>query len=165
MGKYSEVLSYEEILGFVKDRYNSVLIVGCGSCMNESLALKNNDLVFYKENHYPPVENECIRLSTLLCDHGIKASYHIIKSGSDMGCIRSAEGESKGIGEINNAEAILMMSCFDGVWGIGDYLRGRGYHIPVYWICRWKGFYYLRYKEDEEKKSKVIVDGTVRHFC
>ncbi len=161
MGKYSEVCSYEQILNTVKGRYRNVLIIGCGGCMNESLALKNGDWIFDKEkNVSPAIQKECIRLSEYLKNEGIKNSYYIINTGTNMGCIRNSDGMKKSLGVTKDTEAILMMSCLDGVYGINERLRD--YHIPIYRISRWKGVFYYNYKETD--RYSYIVEGHVKYF-
>ena len=161
MGKYSEVYSNERILDIVKGRYANVLIIGCGGCMNESLALKNGDWIFDKEKNIgPAILKECIRLSNYLSNEGINNSYYIINSGQNMGCIRNEAGMKKGFCMTKDIDAILMMSCLDGIYGIKEQLKG--YRIPIYRISSWKGMFYYSYKENSQYCS--IVEGHVKLF-
>lgn len=41
MPVYSEVLDDNTIINLVRD-YKNILLLGCGACMNESLAFKND---------------------------------------------------------------------------------------------------------------------------
>lgn len=157
MPKYSEVLSFEQILNIVKDKYSSVLIIGCGGCMNESLALKNGDWIFdKKQSIYTAVALECSKISTMLGEQGIKCVYHIYSA-----CIRNYQEETsvKNI-NLSDVDAILIMSCLDGFDGLNEILGD--YKVPTYQISRWKGFLYYKYKETEE--YRCIVEGKVVYF-
>lgn len=50
MPVYSEVLDDNTIINLVRD-YKNILLLGCGACMNESLALKNDTPIYINENN------------------------------------------------------------------------------------------------------------------
>jgi len=60
MPVYSEVFSDEEIINLIGDRYHNILVVGCGSCMNESLAYLHDSSIFVKGNDKEDIPHSVI---------------------------------------------------------------------------------------------------------
>lgn len=71
---YSEVIDDKSILQILQDKYNKVLLIGCGACMNESLAYKY-DMPITKDSSSVPFATACelARLAKLLSENGFIA--------------------------------------------------------------------------------------------
>lgn len=51
MPVYSEVLNDDVLIQKVGKKHKDILLLGCGACMNESLAYKNDSQIFVNDEY------------------------------------------------------------------------------------------------------------------
>jgi len=160
MPKYSEVLSDEEILGMINPTYKKVLLLGCGGCMNESLAFKHNlQIISYgEEKSYPAIEVECQRLKSVLMNNGFLVDTIILPPGSNARCIRDLGSKPFTLPNRIQPDVILVLACPDGLWGISS----RIIDVPLLRISKWGGTIFYRYSDDS--KERKIEMGKISMF-
>lgn len=75
MPLYSQILSNDCILNMINSSYKRILLLGCGGCMNESLAFLHSCLIVIhnETDTFPAIETKCNRLIELLYSHGFLA--------------------------------------------------------------------------------------------
>lgn len=157
MPQYSEILSDENILNMVKPYYKKVLLLGCGGCMNESLAfLHSSPLVAHgSKDTFPALEFELNRLSKLLESNGLSTKTLIIPPGSNLNCIRNIHGTKFTLPKDFNIDVILVLSCPAGQGGISKTLK----NIPLINITKLSGQLYYKFLDDGKKR--IIVNGKI----
>jgi len=151
---YSEPLSDGEILKLLKDNYNHVLLLGCGSCMNESLAYKNDLPIFAKDESGKivsyAVHSELIRLTNFLKEQGVNTRYELLPEGSNSRCMLNYSEELYPLPLYPRPEIIVSLGCPSCKFGIEMMSDG----VPVVKATRQLG--YLAYGHVTE------ADGTRR---
>ena len=157
MPQYSQILSDEIILNMVKPYYKKVLLLGCGGCMNESLAfLHSCPLVVHgKKDTFPALESELNRLVELLNNNGLSAKTLILPPESNLNCIRNIHGERFSLPKALPIDVILVLSCPAGQGGLLRTLK----NIPMINITKLTGELYYKFLDDGKKR--IIVNGKV----
>lgn len=155
MPVYSKVIEDKQIIELVKDKYQNILILGCGACMNESLAYTNDTPIHYNSKPYSIIQ-ELKRLSAMLNQEGYKVKYDVIPEGSNTLCMRKIGANSFTLAQ--KPDVILMLSCPSGIFGLKSILID----TSIISISKPFGFLTYAYKDDGDKKviikdkSKVI---------
>lgn len=164
MAVYSEVLDNQKILTMLKNRYKRVLIIGCGGCMNESLAFKNHLPIFKMDdslNFIPfAVTQEMIRISIFLKLHEFEVNSFLINEGMPVLCIYSDQNDVFFFEDRNKPDVIVALCCAAGLVGLNAKFRSK---IPVLHITKQLGQIAYSYKDlNGERiivynKSKAIL--------
>lgn len=160
MAVYSKIIDDHSIIKAINNHEKNILIIGCGGCINESLAYTNERPIFkapegkmLTEEPYPyAVHVELIRLKALLEQEGFNAkcfeSYELRDEGCDEGflCIRKSGISFDLIGKFKEfkIDKILTVCCGAGTYGIKD---DYGKNIPVYQITKPFGMIAYSYKD------------------
>lgn len=157
MPLYSQILSNDCILNMINPSYKRILLLGCGGCMNESLAfLHSCPIVIHNETDtFPAIETECNRLIELLHCHGFSAKKIIIPPGSNIKCIRNICEKKLSFPEKNSIDVILVLSCYAGYWGFSKVFE----NVPMFNITKTTGALYYKYFDNE--KERIIIDGKI----
>jgi len=151
MAVYSKVMSDATIINLIPCKSN-ILIVGCGGCINESLAYTNRHPIFTApegktlDNAAIPIATryELNRIKGLLEVHGhtvrVFESYELKKDNGNDGflCIRKSGKAFDLFGSFSDfpIDVLLTLSCGAGTFGINeDY----GEEIPVLQITKPSG--------------------------
>lgn len=158
MPVYSEVLSDCEIVDLIGKKYNSILIVGCGACMNESLSFKHNIPIFVKDelkNKIPyAVTQEVIRISKMLNSKGYDTRVEVFPEGSNSRCMINNTAPKYILCLEPKPDAILALSCPSGVFGMESMIKD----IPIIKITKQKGFLAYNYIEKEDGSTIMILE-------
>lgn len=160
MPLYSQILSDNYILKMMKPEYKKISLLGCGGCMNESLAFLHSTpiIIHNEEDTFPSIENECNRLVKMLTYHGFFADTIILPPGKNVSCIRNVHNREFFLPENFSSDAILVLSCPSGYWGLSKYIK----NIPMYNITKPSGA--LHYKYFDNGKERIIVYGKLCLF-
>lgn len=160
MPVYSEVLSDCEIVDLIGKKYNNILIVGCGACMNESLSFKYNIPIFIKDkmgNKIPyAVTQEVIRISRMLSSKGYDARTEVFPEGSNSRCMINNTAPKHLLCLEPKPDAILALSCPSGVFGMEGVIKD----IPIVRITKQKGYLAYTYKENEDGSTIMMIENS-----
>ncbi len=133
---YSELIQNEEILNILKGRYKKILLIGCGACMNESLAYLHDLPLSVKgeqDEYYPiPVIKELKRIAKMLEENGYEVNYEYLSEGSNSRCMIDSTKEICNVSFESKPEIVLVLSCPAGREGIKTIIK----EIPVINITR-----------------------------
>jgi hypothetical protein len=158
MPVYSEVLNDEEILKLIKDKYKNILVIGCGSCMNESLAYLHDSPIFVKGtdskiNPYS-VLIEIQRITNLLYKEGYHASYLALPSHSNTLCQINCDEDIYPLSMDTNTEIILAVCCPAGVSGLKATANG----VNIIKITRQKGVLAYRFTDAPNGVRRMVKE-------
>lgn len=160
---YSESIQNNEILNILGNKYKKVLIIGCGACMNESLAyLYDLPLSVNSEwnEYYPvPIIKELKRIAKMLGDKGYEVNYQYLSEGSNSRCMIDSTKEIYNVSLESKSEIVLVLSCPAGREGIKTTIK----EIPVINITRQKGFLFYKYKTYLDG-SRNIIKRNLKYF-
>lgn len=167
MAVYSKIIDDAAIINLVSGKYPNVLLIGCGGCINESLAFTNHHSIFcaaegktLKEEAIPIATRiELRRIRNLLEANGhsvrVFESYELNRYESIDGflCIRKSGKAFDLLGFFSDfsIDVILTVCCGAGTFGIFDYY---GKSIPVLQITR--AFGMLSYSFIDEEAARLI---------
>jgi hypothetical protein len=158
MPVYSEVLNDEEIIKLVKGKYQNILIVGCGSCMNESLAYLHDSPIFVKGtdgNNIPhSVLTEIQRIADLLEKEGCNVKYLPLPSHSNSLCQINSDEPMYPLSMENNPEIILAVCCPPGTFG----LKAVANNVPIIKVTRQKGFLAYRFVDGSDGIKRMVKE-------
>jgi hypothetical protein len=158
MPVYSKTIEDKKIINLVKDKYQNVLILGCGACMNESLAYTNDTPIYDNSKPYS-IERELQRVANILSQFCLKVKWNVIPEGSNTLCMRKIDSSSFVLEE--QPDVILILCCPSGQFG----LKSNVTNVPIIGISKPFGFLSYAYIEDGTKKvmvkdkSKVITNN------
>jgi hypothetical protein len=160
MPVYSIVIDDEKILKLVKEKYKKVLLLGCGECMNESLAFYHDTPIKSQDengNNYPnSIMQELKRLQQLLLQNGYNVQYKLIQRDGKSPCMRDNQYDF--ILPQPLPDVILIMACPGGQFGVREIIKD----IPIIGISKTVGSlgYVYRYESGkkimDKDKSKVV---------
>lgn len=155
---YSETLKDDTILDLLENKYQNILIVGCGACMNESLAFKYNYPLFIKDDYGNQISyavfKELSRITNMLNSVGYTATYEILPESSNSRCMLNY-GENLHIISANfTPDAILALCCPSGVYGIKSVVG----NVPIIKITKQLGFLAYGYTDDMNGNRNIIKD-------
>lgn len=178
MAVYSKTIEDSDIIKLVEGKYENLLLVGCGGCMNESLAYTNAWPIFQaaegktvKEANIPIATHlELERIQSMLQTRGFKVrvfeSYELKNNDGNEGflCIRNSGYPFDLLGQFPDfrIDAILTVCCGAGTFGIID---DYGKDIPVRQITRSSGMISYSFIDDEISRcidyshSKIMGEG------
>jgi len=168
MALYSKVVEDKTILELVKDRKN-ILVIGCGGCINESLAYDKKVSIFKKIDGRRiayATHRELKRVSELLsskeCRVKVLEEYDF-REHCEEGflCIRKRGVDFNLLEKLGDfiPDVILSLCCTAGTYGLEDTHNN---DVPIIQIAKPIGMLgYLYYDEDDERKidfghTKVI---------
>lgn len=167
MAVYSKTISDSEIIGLVDGKYQNLLLVGCGGCMNESLAYTHHEPIFrfpqgktIADGAIPiATHSELRRLQSLLESKGFRVRtfelYDLgtVKGNEGLLCIREV-GESfdmvKHFPDFH-IDAILTLCCAAGTFGITNEY---GKDVPILQITRLHGM--ISYSFTDKEGTRYI---------
>lgn len=152
---YSEVFSDNEILKIVSGKYEKILLLGCGACMNESLSYLHDIPLTVKNDTVPfAVTEELIRLNRMLCGLGFDSRYECLPEGSNSRCMINPT-KPLYLPSLNpRPDVILSMSCPSGVFGLKYVLQD----IPIIRITHQKGFLFYVYRTESDKSRTLLKE-------
>lgn len=175
MAVYSKIMGDAAIINLVSGKYSNILLIGCGGCINESLAFTNHHPIFnapegktLKDESIPiAVRLELNRIKNLLETNGhavrIFESHELKKYKTIDGflCIRKSGMPFDLLGLFSDfsIDVILTICCGAGTFGI---LNDYGKSIPVLQITRAFGMLSYSFVDEEDarridyKNSKII---------
>lgn len=158
MPTYSEVIRDKEILKLLEGKHSSVLLLGCSSCMNESIAYKNDLPVFAKDDAGDIVAysmlSELKRLTCFLNKSGFNARYQFLPEGSNSGCMLNYGETLYEISLIPRPDILLVLGCPSYVHGI----EAVSNEIPVLSITKQLGYLAYGYEVDEDGTRRIIKE-------
>lgn len=163
MAVYSETISDEAILSKIDKESNNILVIGCGGCMNESLAYKNSIPIYkYKDSekcipHATSVEVN--RIYELLVNNGYNASKYVINEGIPVLCIYSEEYELNLFEGNNIPDQVLLVSCSAGLYGLSKKI---GSIIKTSSITKQLG--QISYSYKDQNNERVILHNESKVF-
>lgn len=159
---YSEIIDNEKILEYLDKKSHNILIIGCGGCMNESLAYKNNlPIVKLNANNNElipiPIEAELHRIAEMLEKNGYEVQIYVNKEGSPIGCMTnvSSDFSYKLYDRMKQSDTILVASCPAGAEG---FKRISG-NIPVFHITKQIGAICYSYNMNQYGERDMIQDS------
>jgi hypothetical protein len=137
MPVYSETLSDADILEIIrKGKYKNVLLIGCGSCMNESLAYKNRlplNVVEGGQHKNYALSKELDRIQDLIKLLDCKAYCSCVPEGGNAFCMIDSGRELFNFSEDETShDAIFGLCCSSGIVG----LKYKFKEIPVKLLTR-----------------------------
>jgi hypothetical protein len=166
MGVYTEVLPDKEIISKCEG-FNTVVIVGCGSCTNESLAFLNETLItktIQKENgqidtirYEVTCEIERIRKTLEVYRH--KVEQILINDGKNSVCTIDDNNIELYKRQIPIADVYLTLCCPSGQMGLGEIIGNFHTILPIMKVV---GTLYCHFEEIEgcqkiiKEKSKIL---------
>jgi len=161
---YYELIENNKILQLLGDNYKRILIIGCGGCVNESLALKNKipiivlDEITRQSIPYS-VTNEIKRLAKLLHKHVFDVIWKVVPENNLL-CMRNVNEDIPVTINETTIDAILAICCPAGIYGLRKIVSNS---IHIFQITKQIGFLYYVFDEYENEKkikyedSKVII--------
>lgn len=178
MAVYSKTIEDLDIIRLIEGKHENVLLIGCGGCMNESLAFTNSWPIFQPTQGKPLQENaipiathfELERIQFMLRARGYKIkifeSYELKDNRGNEGflCIRKSGHPFDLLGQFPDfrIDVILTVCCGAGTFGVVD---DYGESIPVKQITRPSGMISYSFFDDETGRyidyshSKVMSFG------
>jgi len=116
---YSETLKDEDILRILGNRYQNVLVIGCGACMNESLAYRYSLPIFKGSPDIPyATVLELCRVEKLLADNGYKVETKYYNDINGFYCMTDIAVDSYPTDWTIKQNVILILSCNSGCEGL-----------------------------------------------
>lgn len=165
MPVYTEILSDDEIMRVVSEKYKRVLIIGCGACTNESLAYKCGYPIFKikdDEKVYPYATfTELKRIQILLEERGYDVSIKYYEDIDGFFCMKDINRDDYVLEWTQMPDVILCLCCPCGIAGLRKVIDG----IPLVGISRLKGVLSYSYRDIEGareivfEKSKAFILG------
>lgn len=173
---YSRVINDEKILKLVSiNECHNILVIGCGGCMNESLAYDGDLCIYDGENESPfATITELNRIKQLLCgynnsvdikyfegDKGFLCMNNVDESGDGFLCMNNVVESTFESRKENRPDIILVLSCLSGYYALKE--RFPDYNLMC--ITEIKGGLSYYYKNEKGKrlivkeKSKVTPVG------
>lgn len=153
---YSESIQNDEILNILKNKYKKVLLIGCGACMNESLAYLYDLPLSVKgerDEYYPvPVIKEIKRIAKMLEENGYEVNFEYLPEGSNSRCMIDNTKEIYNVSFESKPEVILVLSCPASREGIKTTIK----EIPIINITRQKGFLFYKYETNLDGSRNLI---------
>lgn len=138
MAVFCEIFDDSTILSKLNSKYKSILIIGCDTCMNESICVKRK-LPIYKNGEACGIIYEINRLKSLLEENGfydvkyeLSHAENICQYNQGFLCIRR-KGTPYPLLEIYHPDVILALCCPAGVWGLHD---SYGQAVPIIPIAK-----------------------------
>ena len=163
MAVYSETISNDKLLSRIPESAKSILIIGCGGCLNESLAYRNDYPVFeITENGRIPyaTKMELERISAFLRSKGYKTETKLIAQSKELLlCIVSEDYECEMKKREIEPDVVLALCCNGGQLGLG-----LSFHVPVISVTRMVGCLGYVYKETATKQTIIKEKSIVHRF-
>ena len=160
MPVYSKVINDEAILDLLSknNTCHSILILGCGGCMNESLAY-DGDLCIYKDGTESPCATitELNRIRKLLGDHHYSVIIKHFDGVKGFLCMDNVDDNDYGMNLDIQPDIILVLSCLSGHYA----LKNRLPKSNIICITEIKGGLSYYFKDEEgtrfivKEKSKI----------
>lgn len=159
---YSEVIDDKSILQILQDKYNKVLLIGCGACMNESLAYKY-DMPITKDSPSVPFATACelTRLAKLLSENGFIAETKFYDDIDGFFCMGDVSIDKYPVDNVASFDIILILSCGAGYLALCD-------KVPDSKIVKiTKSLGSISYSYDDIDNKRYIVKGESKMipFC
>jgi len=135
--------------------------LGCGGCMNESLAFTHSTpLIFHGQNDiFPSIEAECNRISDMLFANGYAVETIVLPAGSNATCIRNLGERQFSLPDEVVPDVILVLSCPSGFWGLSSRIQ----KAPLESIVKQIGMIYYTYSDNG--KERHIIDCKLSSFA
>lgn len=175
MAVYSRLMDDTTIINLVSGKYTNILLIGCGGCINESLAYTNHQPIF-RAPHGKSLEEEAIPIATraelsrirdLLETNGhsvrVFESHELKKYETIDGflCIRNSVKQFDLMGFFSDfsIDVILTICCGAGTFGV---VEDYGNDIPVLQITKPFGMLSYSFIDEEDvryidyKNTKII---------
>lgn len=156
MPVYSEVLDDNTIINLVRD-YKNILLLGCGACMNESLAFKNDTPIYINENNSSipySIQKEIERIKNMLTLHGFKVKYKLLPENSNSRCMINYGKQIYSFLLEPFPDVLLVLSCPAGIFGIKQCIK----NIPIIKATKQTGFLAYGYTDDHNGNRIIIKD-------
>jgi hypothetical protein len=120
---YSETLNDYQILRMIGRKHKRILVIGCGACMNESLAFKYN-IPLYVDNLETPSATiiELKRIKKMLIDNGYQVEIKYYNSINGFYCMTNVSVTEYPLDRSCSPDVILVLSCNSGCEGLRDKL-------------------------------------------
>jgi len=161
MPVYSETISDERILRILGNKYRRVLLVGCGACMNESLAYKN-DLPIYKGSPDFPYATaaEVSRIEKLLKTNGYEVEKKTYDDIDGFYCMTDISSAKYPVDWTITPDIILILSCGAGLLAIRDKLP----EMQVMKIAKQRGYLSYGFNDTNDQRTISKSDSAVIPF-
>lgn len=158
MPLYSEVISDESILQILKDKYQTVLLIGCGACMNESLAYRY-DLPITKNSTSVPFAtvNELIRLADLLNKNGYYAKIKFYNDLNGFFCMENISVDNYPVENLDSFDIILILSCSAGYMALCD----KNPYNKIVKITKPLGSIFYAYEDKDDQRQIVKSESQI----
>ncbi len=153
---YSETLSDKSIVDLLGSNYKNILIIGCGACMNESLAYKNNTPIFIKNDLGEMISYsvylELLRLTDMLSRENYTTRFELFSENSNSRCMINYGKPLHKVSVEFNPDIVLVLSCPSGLFGIKKVSE----NVPIIKITKQCGFLAYGY-EDKNDGTRFII--------
>jgi len=161
MAVYSETISNEKLLSSIPNGARNILIIGCGGCMNESLAYKKDLPIFkiMKSSRIPyATKTELERISELLKSNGYNTEKKLNEENEKfILCIVHEEYENEMKKKEIEPDVVLALCCHGGNLGLK-----LSFKAPVINITRQVGCLGYAYKESGTEQT-IIKEKSIVH--
>lgn len=152
MPLYSEVINDESILNILQDKYQTVLLIGCGACMNESLAYKYDLPITINSTSIPfATVNELTRLADLLKKNGYYAKIKFYNDLNGFFCMENISVDNYPVENLDSSDIILILSCNAGYMALCDKIP----YKKIIKITKPLGSIFYAY-EDKDNQRKIV---------
>lgn len=154
MPVYSKTIEDAQILQLVQGKYSRIFLIGCGACMNESLALQNDLPITesLEESKIAPCATayELRRIANILTDHGYQVEIQYFNDIDGFLCTSEIGHQSHKICWTKNPDVILALCCSAGFHAIKEQFSD----IDVIKITRQIGL--IMYSFSDQTGKRII---------
>lgn len=161
MPLYSEVINDEKIFQILQGKYQTVLLIGCGACMNESLAYKYDLPITINSTSVPfATVNELIRLADLLNKNGYYAKIKFYNNLNGFFCMENISIDNYPVGNLDSFDIILILSCSAGYMALCDKFP----YKKIVKITKPLGSIFYAYDDKNNQRKIVKSESQIIYF-
>lgn len=154
MPVYSRTIGDKQILQLLQNKYFRVFLIGCGACMNESLALQNGLPITesLEDSKIAPCATayELRRIANTLMAHGYQVEIQYFNDINGFLCTSEINHQSFEICWTKNPDVILTLCCSAGF----DAIKKRFPDIKVIKITQQIGL--MMYSFSDQTGKRII---------
>lgn len=151
---YSETISDENILRILRNKYHRILLIGCGACMNESLAYKYDKPICKDFSDVPyATVSELDRIAKMLEASGYEVETKHYNDIDGFFCMTDIAIDMYPIDKFHSPDVIMILSCDAGCLALRDRLP----EAKVIKIANQIG--YISYGYIDMAGQRIIVKG------
>ena len=152
---YSETIPENQIICLLSRKYSQVFIIGCGACMNESLAFKYNLPITksIEESKILPYATSCElkKIELVLANHGFNVESKYFNDINGFLCMAGQDSNDYPICWKQEPDIILTLCCSAGF----NAIRERFPNYKVVKIAKQTAF--ISYSFSDKGGERVIL--------